>query len=95
MIDKGEGSQDKSSIAYLKGDKRQQAIFMDNLTGCLVVNPPPPFPTASLKGQMLSVLDEELLSINCVEPSESNRVWKSILAFLTPACYSMSTKENW
>jgi len=72
MIDQAEGSLDRPStcIAYLKGDQRQQATFMDNLTGYLVVNQPPPFPTASLKGLMLSVLDEELLSINCVEPSE-------------------------
>jgi hypothetical protein len=69
MIDKAEGSLDRPStcIAYLKGDQRQQAIFMDNLTDYLIVTSP--FPTASLKGLMLSVLDEELLSINCVEPS--------------------------
>jgi hypothetical protein len=69
MIDQAEGSLDRSSIAYLKGEQRQQATFMDNLTDYLIVTPPPPFPTASLKGLMLSVLDEELLSINCVEPS--------------------------
>jgi hypothetical protein len=50
MIDKGEGSLDKSSIAYLKGDKRQQATFVDNLTGYLVVNQPPPLSHRLLEG---------------------------------------------
>jgi hypothetical protein len=69
MIDQAVVSLDRTSIPNLKGDKTQPAIFMVNLTDYLIVTPPPPFPTASLKGLMLSVLDEKLLSINCVEPS--------------------------
>ncbi len=42
MIDQAEGSLDRPStcISYLKGDQRQQATFMDNLTGYLIVTPP-------------------------------------------------------